>query len=402
MPPESSSTKGFDTWRVLPREVQTLTIASFFVAMGYGIIVPSIPIYTRSFGVSATAVGFVISAFAIMRFVSGLFSGKLVNNLGERKVFAFGVYMVSISSLLSAIAINYWQLLAFRTAGGLGSSMFSVAASSVIFKSVAPDLRARAQSIYNGAFIIGAVAGPALGGLLMGISLRAPFYVYAIMLFISGVIAHRYLRASHLEPANQTDESEMTIKDALDLSAFRIAVITTFLFGLAVLGPRLSIIPIFVVEDLKGSNSLVGYVYTAAALLQGVFLMKAGHLSDVRGRKLMLKIGSVVTWVGMSMFLFAGHEAIFIIAMLVIGIGTAFLSTTPAAIVGDLITGKSGKVIGFYQMATDAGMIIGPILTGYLADLYSYKTAFAATLAIYSITVVLAWRLPETLVTAKD
>ena len=396
---ENNSAK---TWRLLPKEVQTLIIASFFVAMGYGVIVPAIPLYSRSFGVSAAAVGFVVSAFAIMRFISGLFSGKLVNTFGERHVYSFGVLMVSISSFLAAIAQNYWQLLAFRTAGGLGSSMFSVAASSVIFKSVAPELRARAQATYNGGFLVGAIAGPAVGGLLMGISLRAPFFLYSISLLISGTIAYFYLRASHLQPSKDEVIEEMTIKDALKLEPFRIAFITSFLFGWAVLGPRLSIIPLFVVEELKGSNAMVGYVYTASALLQGAFLMRAGHLSDRRGRRLLLQLGSTITWFGMAMFLFANHELVFIAAMLVIGFGTAFLSTTPSAIVGDVIKGRSGKVIGLFQMAGDAGMIIGPIISGFLADISSFRVAFAATLAVYSITVLLAWRLPETLVTAKD
>ena len=396
---ENNSAK---TWRLLPKEVQTLIIASFFVAMGYGVIVPAIPLYSRSFGVSAAAVGFVVSAFAIMRFVSGLFSGKLVNTFGERHVYSFGVLMVSISSFLAAIAQNYWQLLAFRTAGGLGSSMFSVAASSVIFKSVSPELRARAQATYNGGFLVGAIAGPAIGGLLMGFSLRAPFFVYSIALLISGSIAYTYLHASHLKPTRDVAVEEMTIKEAIKLKPFRIAFITSFLFGWAILGPRLSIIPLFVVEELKGSNATVGLVYTASALIQGAFLMRAGHLSDRRGRRLLLQLGSTITWVGMAMFLFANHELVFIIAMLVIGFGTAFLSTTPSAIVGDVIKGRSGKVIGLFQMAGDAGMIVGPIISGFLADISSFRIAFAATLAVYSITVLLAWRLPETLVATKD
>ena len=255
------------TWSLLPREVQTVIIASFFVAMGYGVIVPAIPLYSRSFGVSAAAVGWVISAFAIVRFVSGMFSGKLVNSFGERHVYFFGVLMVSISSFLAAIAQNYWQLLAFRTAGGLGSSMFSVAASSVIFKSVSPELRARAQSTYNGGFLIGAIAGPAVGGLLMAISLRAPFFLYSITLLISGAIAYGYLHARHLDPTIAKEEDVMTISDALKIKAFRIALAIAFLFGWAVLGPRLSIVPLFVVEELHGTNALVGYVYTISALV---------------------------------------------------------------------------------------------------------------------------------------
>ena len=236
----------------------------------------------------------------------------------------------------------------------------------------------------------------------MSISLRAPFFGYSIMLLISGSIAYRYLKASHLEPTNGQSKDEMSIKEALQIPAFRIAIITSFLFALAIMGPRLSIIPIFVVEELNGSNSLVGYVYTASALIQGAFLMRAGHISDNRGRQVVLKMGALITWFGMAMFLYAGHTSIFIIAMMIIGFGTAFISTTPSAIVADVITGKSGKVIGFFQMSGDAGMIVGPILIGFLADVFSFQTAFAATLAIYSITVLLAWRLPETLVATED
>ena len=405
MPQESSSHKlsaKTRTWSLLPREVQTVIIASFFVAMGYGVIVPSIPIYSRSFGVSAAAVGWVISAFAIVRFISGMFSGKLVNIFGERKVYFVGVLMVSISSLLAAIAQNYWQLLAFRTAGGLGSSMFSVASSSVIFKSVSSDLRARTQSIYNGGFLVGAIAGPAIGGLLMSISLRAPFFVYSVVLLISGAIAFGYLHASHLEPSQNKDEDVMSIKDALSNKAFRIAIATAFLFGWAVLGPRLSIVPLFVVEDLHGTNALVGFVYTISALVQGAFLMRAGQLSDRLGRRPILQIGAVITWFAMAMFIFANHTSLFIAAMIVLGIGSAFLSTTPSSMVGDVIKGRSGKVIGFFQMATDGGMIVGPIISGYLADVSNYRAAFTATLAVYSITLLLAWRVPETLVTVAQ
>jgi MFS family permease len=130
--------------------------------------------------------------------------------------------------------------------------------------------------------------------------------------------------------------------------------------------------------------------------------MRAGHISDNRGRQVVLKMGALITWFGMAMFLYAGHTSVFIIAMMVIGFGTAFISTTPSAIVADVITGKSGKVIGFFQMSGDAGMIVGPILIGFLADVFSFQMAFAATLAIYSITVLLAWRLPETLVATED
>jgi MFS family permease len=82
--------------------------------------------------------------------------------------------------------------------------------------------------------------------------------------------------------------------------------------------------------------------------------------------------------------------------MCITGIGGAFLSTTPANIVGDVIRGKSGQVIALWQMAGDAGMIVGPIAVGYLSDAFSFRAAFIASTAVFSVAVLLAYRLPET------
>ena len=69
--------------------------ASFFVAVGFGIVMPAIPVFAKSFGVHTAAIGLMVSAFAITRFCSGLISGSLVDRFGERAVFSSGVFMVA-------------------------------------------------------------------------------------------------------------------------------------------------------------------------------------------------------------------------------------------------------------------------------------------------------------------
>ena len=98
-----------------------------------------------------------------MRFSSGLISGKLVDRFGERAVLGFGLFMVSFFTLLTGLSQSYGQMLTFRSLGGLGSSMFSVSAGSLLMRSVSDDVRARAQSLYNGGFLLGGITGPAFG-----------------------------------------------------------------------------------------------------------------------------------------------------------------------------------------------------------------------------------------------
>jgi MFS family permease len=53
-------------------------------------------------------------------------------------------------------------------------------------------------------------------------------------------------------------------------------------------------------------------------------------------------------------------------------------------------------------MAGDAGMIVGPVTVGFLSDVFSFRTAFMVTAAIFSISILLAYRLPETRQTHMD
>ena len=380
-----------------PREVKVLTAAAFFVAVGFGIIVPAMPLFAKSFGVSNSAVGLIVSMFAVARFSTGMFSGKFVDKFGERLVFALGIFIVSISTLLCALAQSYTQLLIFRTAGGLGSSMFSVAASSVIMRSVSDDQRGRAQSVYNGSFLIGGIAGPAIGGVLTSISLRAPFFTYSITLFLAGIIGFFFLSSGkpNAKLENTNDEST-TLRQALGMQPYRTALILAFVTNWVLFGVRSSILPLFVTEQLHSTTAIVGLGFTLSALFQGLLLLPAGTLSDLRGRRAALSIGSTVVLVGSLTLIFTVHPWMFLISMVITGIGGAFLSTTPANIVGDVIRGKSGQVIALWQMAGDAGMIVGPIAVGYLSDAFSFRAAFIASAAVFSVAVFLAYRLPET------
>jgi len=381
-----------------PREVQVVVIASFFVALGFGIVFPAIPVFAKSFGVNNTAVGLVVSAFAFARFSSGMISGKFVDRFGERNVYSFGVFMVAFFTVLTGLAQNYPQLLLFRSAGGLGSSMFSVASSSLIFRAVDDKHRARALSVFQGSFLIGGITGPALGGALATISLRAPFFAYAFMLAISGTIGYVYLgRAEAAQGKSKVKPEEpITLKEALQIPAYRIALVLSFMSAWVLFGMRSSILPLFVTESLHSTAAVVGYGFALAALFQGLLLMKAGRISDLHGRKRVVMLGSYIIMAGILGLTFSIHIWMFLVSMSVLGIGGAFLATAPGSIVGDVIKGKGGKVIGIFQMSGDAGMIVGPIVVGAISDLYSFRAAFGATAVIFSIVLVMGSRLPET------
>ena len=382
----------------LPREVSILVAASFFVAVGFGIVLPAIPVFAKSFGVNNAAIGLMVSAFAITRFASGLISGTLVDKFGERAVFSSGVFMVALFTFLAGLAQSYEQLLFFRAAGGLGSSMFSVAAGSVIMRSVDDANRGRAQSVYQGSFLLGGIAGPAIGGLLSVISLRAPFFVYSGMLICSGTVAHFFLKGDKIGKVDKSvDTSDhTTVREALTMKPYRIALVLAFIGSWVFFGLRASILPIFVTEELNSTTAVVGYGLALSAVIQGLILLRAGRYSDEKGRRAASIIGAQVVLLGVLLLTFSVNVWMYLLAMAILGFGGAFISITPASIVGDVIKGKGGKVIAIFQMAGDAGMMVGPIIIGAVSDFFSYRAAFGMSAAIFVIALVLVYQIPET------
>ncbi|MFM7542642.1 MAG: MFS transporter [Actinomycetales bacterium] len=381
----------------LPREVSVLTSISFLVAIGFGLIIPAIPIFAKTFGVSNTLVGLIISSFAVMRFTSGLISGKLVERFGERLVLGFGLLMVSGFTLLAGLAQSYSQLLIFRSAGGLGSSMFSVSAGALILRVVSDGQRGRSQSLYNGGFIAGGVAGPAFGGALLAISPRAPFFIYSALLIIAGSVSFIFLHEKRLgkKVAITKLEPVISLREALKIRPYLYSLFLAFLGSWIFFGMRSSILPLFVISDLGATTAVVGLSFTLALIAQGTVMVRAGKYSDKNGRRPVIITGFSITMFALVILVLADSIFLYLVAMVVLGIGAGFAASA-GAIVGDVIKGRSGRVFAVWQMSGDAGMIVGPLLLGVIADLFSYRDAILVSAIIFSVAIFIAIRIPET------
>jgi MFS family permease len=384
----------------LPGEVWVLVAVSFVIAVGFGIVAPALPTFARSFDVSVTAASIVISAFALMRLAFAPVSGKLVSALGERPVYIWGIIVVGLSTGACAFAAGYWQLLVLRALGGIGSTMFTVSAVALLIRLTPPSLRGRSTSLWATSFLLGSVTGPLVGGGLIAVSLRAPFMVYAVALFVAAAVAWVFLRRStvvDVVPAGHIPA--LTVRQAWRNPAYRAALASNFANGWAVFGVRISLVPLFVVEALHRPESLAGVALAAFAAGNVAMLMVSGRLADSFGRRRPMLIGLVVTggatiWLG-----FTGGIPEFLVAATIAGAGTGMITPAQGATVADVIgsQAKGGPVLAAIQMMADIGAILGPIAAGLLADQISYTAAFMLTGGISLLAAAVWLRSPETL-----
>jgi len=385
----------------LPREVGVLAVIAFVVALGFGIVAPAIPLFARGFGVGTTAVGLAVSAFAFFRFVSAFGGGSLVERFGERLVLAVGLVIVAVTTGLAGLAGSFPLFLALRAAGGVGSAMFTVAALSLLLRVAPPSHRGRAAATWQGGFILGGIAGPAVGGLLAELSPRLPFLLYAGFLLIAGAVAVVLLRdapaAPPASPAGGPDlePGPVSLRTALRSRAYIAALVANLGVGWVLFGVRNSLVPLYVTEELGRTIAWAGAGLLVGSVAQAVGLLRSGRLVDAWGRRPSLLLGSSLATGSILVLVLPPALGAFLLSMAVFGLAASLLASAPAALVGDVSAARGGRLVAVFQMAADLGAIAGPLVAGYLTDVASYQVAFAVTAAVLGLGVVSALALPR-------
>jgi MFS family permease len=380
----------------LPAEVGALVGVGFMVALGYGLVAPALPLFARQFGVGPTAAGAVISAFAFMRLVMAPAAGPLVNRLGERLLLAAGIGIVAVSSLLAGFAQNYPQLLVLRGVGGLGSVLFSVSAASLLVRVTPSAQRGRAQGAWAGAFLIGLIAGPAVGTVATW-SLRAPFFIYAGTLTVAGSLALVRLRTSELAARPTAPSAVMPLSSALRSRAYRAALAAGFVGDFALVGSRSAVVPQLVVDRLGLSTSWVYAAFLVVSLVSGALLLPLGRVADTRGRRPVIAVGLVLGALGFALLAAIPAAGGLLLGMALLGVAGAADSVAPGAVMGDVLGGRGGSVVAAFQMAGDLGAVLGPVAGGFFIDHGGYATALSVSAAVTLAPVLLVRIAPETL-----
>lgn len=378
----------------IPVEIWIILSATCFIALGFGLIVPVLPQFAASFGVTALQVTIVVSAFAFMRLVAAPLAGFSSERFGEQRVYTVGLLIVAASSIASAFAADYWQLLMFRALGGIGSVLFTVASGALVIRFSPPSLRGRISSMWGGVFLLGSVAGPVIGGLLGQLGMRVPFIAYGIALIIAaGIIAfalHRPAQRSGSEP--QEKLPPLSLKAVSGDSAYRASLVTGFAGGWANFGVRSAVIPLFVAGLISAEPWAAGTVVAVGALGNILSLVVAGSASDRHGRKPYLLLGLAVAAIGFAAVPLSTNLVMIMLVSLVCGIGSGMMAPALQATVADVIGREhsGGRALATFQMSQDIGMILGPIVAGALIDASGYGWPFWSSALLLAVA-ALAW-----------
>ena len=395
-----ASTPGVPTRERIPHEIWVLVGAAFLIAIGYGLVAPTLPVFVRSFDVGITAASLVISIFALSRLAFAPLSGRVVGRFGEVPAFGCGLVIVALTTGACAFAGEYWHLLVLRGLGGIGSTMFTVSALSLLIRVAPVGLRGRASGMWATGFLLGNIVGPLVGGGLTVVSLRAPFLVYGSVLIVVAVVGTLLLRGRtrSLEETSAAGPPAR-FREALRHPTYRAALTSSFANGWSVFGVRVALVPLFVVEALGQPEAWGGIALAVFATGNAATLVLSGPLADRRGRRPPVLAGLAISGVATAALGFVTPPPLFLLVSLVAGMGSGLVNPPMNAAVADVIGSRArgGTVLAGFQMAADLGAIIGPLLAGLLAETVGFPAAFAVT-GVVTLAAFGFWlRAPETL-----
>lgn len=378
----------------LPFEVWALVAGGFTVALGYGVVAPAIPQFALEFGVSNFAASAIVSAFALMRLLSAPLAGWIIGRFGERRTYSTGILIVALSTGAAAFAADYTQFVILRGLGGVGSTMFTVAATALLIKVSPPLARGRVASLNAAGFLLGGLLGPIFGGIVASFGLRAPFVFYFITLVAAAIVVAVALRGSQLAKviAGSPDAREsLTLAEALRISQYRSLLVSVFTFGWASYGVRVSVIPIFVAVALNGDAAVAAWVLAAYAAGNAVLIFPSGRWNDSFGRKPMLVIGMLVLAAAYAAFPLSTSLWFAIAVMVLAGAGSALVNPGQQAVLADVVgLRRGGNVVASYSMTSDLGGVLGPLIAGAIVDFAGFGWALGLTAALLAIA-GLAW-----------
>jgi MFS transporter, DHA1 family, multidrug resistance protein len=305
--------------------------------------------------------------------------------------------------------------------------MYSVGAQTLLLVSVPSGQRGRATGLFSGGFLVGAIAGPAVGGMVAEWSLRAPFIIYGVLLIVPAVITAVVLTGPPAPPAAGDQPlaeppagaaGELPASSgaraagpagpapasrgaaggqpaagpgrAVRSRAFAAAATAAFADGFASMGVRSAIVPLFVVAVLHRSAAWTGAGFVVFAVLNAAVLLPGGWAADAVGRRPVIITGAAAGAAGMAMLALLPSLPGYLAGLAVAGLGSGLLDVAPAAMVGDLLAGRGETLVALYQMAGDAGAVTGPVAAGLLVDRASYAAAFGLAAGVLGLAAVLA------------
>ncbi len=338
----------------------------FLVMVGFGIIIPVLPFYAEEMGASPTELGLLMAVYSLTQLIFAPMWGRISDRIGRKPVIMIGIFGLSLSFWLMAIASSLLMLFAARIIGGTLSAANMPTVMAYASDITSEEDRGKGMGIIGASIGLGFIFGPAIGGVFSDISLQLPFIVAGASSLLTFLIVMVFLKESlSLDGQDEQTTSKASLRQTLQ-GPISILFFLQLFVSLSLSGLEATF-AYFAAEKAGLGTVELGYIFMimglAGAIVQGGLV---GRLTKRFGEGAVIQIGILVSAIGFLLILFVDNFATAAIFLTVFGIGNGVIRPS----VSSLLTKRSktgyGSTTGFLSSFDSLGRIIGPPLGGWL------------------------------------
>ncbi len=267
--------------------------ATLIVMLGFGAVIPVLPLFVQSQGIDATTLGVIVAGWAIGRLISEPFFGWWADSHSRKPQMTASLLLVGITALLMLVFTSAVALFTLRFVAGVASGMFGPAARGALVDATDPGSRGQAFGYFSAFQMGGFVLGPAIGAFgssMMG-GYAFPFLLMGVLGFVSAGFLWRFLRV------------EPRVVDLLHRDApIESALVKTGIHASAAADPRFVAGPQAPVRQQAPISALLNRTLIAAVIV-GFGLQLTFGIYDVVWPLYLIDLGASVEWVGVTFML---------------------------------------------------------------------------------------------------
>lgn len=350
-----------------------LFITIFIDLLGFGIIIPILPTYTKELGATDLMVSVVGFIFPMMQFLFAPMMGSISDRFGRKPIIAGSLIVNVVGYSLLANAFTLPLLFIARLLNGIGSANLG-AAQAYISDITPPEKRAKSFGIIGAAFGLGFIFGPPIGGIIKeSFGIGAVGYTLVALCLINLLIVFFFLPESlknkaidfklKLNPLNG-------IGKAFKIPHTRSLITINFIFIAAFALMQLAAALLWA-ERYGLSEKQIGYVFMFIGFLSALFQGSiVGIVSKKIGEEKMLIIGSISHAIGLAILATPSQEWFYPIeltSMALLAFGNSMLMPAITALVSKYSGQKEqGVMLGINQSVGSLGRAIGFLLSATL------------------------------------
>jgi DHA1 family tetracycline resistance protein-like MFS transporter len=375
---------------LVTRPLLIIFLTIFVNLVGFGIIIPLLPFYAETFGASPLVIGLLFAVFSLCQLVAAPALGDLSDRYGRRPILIFSLVGTVVSFVMLAVAHSVAMLFAARIVDGLSGGNISTARAYVA-DITAPKDRARAYGIIGAAFGLGFILGPALSGILSGISYTAPIWAAAGLTVVATIMAWLWLPETVHRAQAGTGNPFSYLPALLQRPAIRRILTIDLLYWLA-FAMFQTTFSLFVSRRFGFGVSKTGYFFAAFGLLGAV--IQGGFIRPVvkrLGDKPTFMLGLSFGMAGLIAAASAHSVSLFAIALVPLAFGIGFGHPTMSSLVSLAARGdEQGRVQGAASAVESLGRTIGPVWGNASLQQYGESTPYISAAVFLLLTLLLS------------